>query len=182
MKRFAAALLPLCIASAAVAQQWVREPARPDPVVRDAALLREIMLAGHNEARAAAGVRPLEWDAQLTADADAYAREMAQTDRFHHSSGRRGKEAQGENLWVGTRLDYSYSEMVGLWVDERRAFKPGIVPDVSVTGDFAHVAHYANIIWPTTRRFGCAVAGNDRLEYLVCRYAPPGNIAGRRLG
>lgn len=182
MKRLAAGLLPLCIASMAVAQQWVSAPARPGAPVRDPALLRDIMLAGHNEARGAAGVGPLQWDAQLAVDAETYAREMAETDRFQHSTGRRGKEPQGENLWVGTRLDYSYAEMVALWVDERRAFKPGIVPDVSVTGDFAHVAHYVHIIWPTTRRFGCAVAGNDRLEYLVCRYAPPGNMAGRRLG
>ena len=38
---------------------------------------------------------------------------------------------QGENLWMGTRGAYSYGEMIGQLVDERRYFRPGRFPAVS---------------------------------------------------
>lgn len=181
MKTLGVATLLAC-AVAAGAQTWVREPAPAGLATRDPILLREIMLAGHNEARAATGAQPLTWDDRLAEDAASYARTLATTDDYRHSTGRRGREAEGENLWSGTRLDYAYSEMIRHWRDESRAFKAGVIPNVSTTGQFADVAHYVQMVWPATRRFGCAIAGNERLEYLVCRYAPPGNMVGRRLG
>ena len=35
---------------------------------------------------------------------------------------------QGENLFMGTRTAYSYADMIGLLVDERRYFRPGRFP------------------------------------------------------
>ena len=172
----------LATAAGVGAQVWVHEPARTDAVVRDTRLLREVMLAGHNETRATVGAVPLTWDERLALDAAAYADELTHTGRYQHSTGRRGAEPEGENLWAGSKGDYSYAEMFGHWRAEQRDFKPGVVPNISRTGNFADVAHYANIIWPTTRRLGCAMAANQRTEYLVCRYAPPGNIVGRQLG
>jgi hypothetical protein len=37
------------------------------------------------------------------------------------------------------------------------------------------------MVWPTTKRFGCGVASNDRTDYLVCRYYPSGNVFGSQL-
>lgn len=177
-----AVLVALAPLTAIAAQTWVREPARPGAVARGDGVLRRTMLAAHNQARADFGSPPLAWDARLASDARAYARELARTDNFRHSTGRRGAEAQGETLWTGTRLDYDYAEMFGHWLAERRDFRPGIVPNVSRTGRFDDVAHYVQIVWPTSRRIGCAMASNDRRDYLVCRYAPPGAVVGRRLG
>ncbi|HEV2818018.1 MAG TPA: CAP domain-containing protein [Allosphingosinicella sp.] len=148
------------------------------PAPRGAALLERAMLSGHNEARAALGLAPLRWNAALAADARRYADELARTGRFAHSPQPRGDPPQGENLWTGTRGAYSYPEMIGHWVAERRFYRPLPVPDSSVSGRFGDVGHYSQIVWRATQEVGCAEARNRRDDYLVCRYLPAGNIVG----
>lgn len=140
--------------------------------------LRAAMLAAHNDARRAVGSPPLAWDAGLAGAARAYAEELASTGRFEHSAPS-SRPGQGENLWVGTRGAYTYAEMAGGWVDERRHFRRGAFPENSATGEWSDVGHYTQIVWRTTNRVGCAVASNARDDYLVCRYTPQGNIVGR---
>ena len=138
------------------------------------------ILAAHNLTRAQAGLPPLAWDPVLGSSAAAYARQMAFTNRFQHSD-RRARRGVGENLWMGTRGAYHPEQMVGQWASERRWFAPGYFPNVSRRG-WAAVAHYTQIIWPTTTRVGCALASNARADFLVCHYAPAGNIDGRPVG
>ena len=145
---------------------------------RSERLLRETMVVAHNRARRERGAAPLAWDEGLARDAGSYARVMAATGRFQHDPQRGRAVRQGENLFVGTRGAYSYAEMIGLLVGERRFFRPGRFPDVSRTGDWAHVGHYTQIVWPATQRVGCATAASRAQEYLVCRYFPAGNIVG----
>ena len=45
-------------------------------------------------------------------------------------------------------------------------------------GDWSQVAHYTQIVWPSTERVGCATASNRSNDYLVCRYLPAGNVVG----
>jgi hypothetical protein len=85
----------------------------------------------------------------------------------------------GENLWMGSRGYYPVEAMVGAWVSERRWFRPGVFPNNSRTGSWADVAHYTQIIWPTTTRVGCAIASTGRVDYLDGRYTGAGNIDGR---
>lgn len=139
------------------------------------------ILAAHNAVRAQARVTPLVWDNGLGSAAAAYARQMAMTGRFQHSN-RSLRRGTGENLWMGTRGAFSIEAMVGGWVSERRWFRSGIFPTVSRTGNWADVAHYSQMIWPTTTRVGCALASTPRIDYLVCRYAGAGNIDGRPVG
>lgn len=82
---------------------------------------------------------------------------------------------------MGTRGAYAYSDMIGLLVDERRYFRPGIFPHVSTTGSVSQVGHYTQIVWPNSKRVGCAVATNRSDDYLVCRYLPAGNVYGTHL-
>ena len=49
---------------------------------------------------------------------------------------------------------------------------------LAVSGDWSAVGHYTQIVWPTTRRVGCATASNRANDYLVCRYWPAGNVVG----
>lgn len=72
--------------------------------------------------------------------------------------------------------------MVGAWASEKRMFAPGVFPAVSRTGNWIDVAHYTQMIWPTTQRIGCALASTGRTDYLVCRYSPAGNVDGRWVG
>ena len=136
------------------------------------------ILAAHNAERARAGRPPLAWDNALGAAAAAYAQQIALTSRFQHSN-RRMRPGVGENLWMGSRGYYPVEAMVGAWASERRWFRPGVFPNNSRTGSWADVAHYTQMIWPTTTRVGCAVASTGRVDYLVCSYSGAVNIDGR---
>ena len=178
--RRALTVLALAIPAAALAlpQTGVLPWTDKSPKSRNPLVLKSTMIAAHNEARHQYGVPPLVWDDTLARDAAVYAARLARLNRFEHDvqGGRTPK--QGENLWMGTRGAYSYGEMIGLLVDERRYFRPGRFPAVSRTGDWSHVAHYTQIVWPATQRVGCATASNRSSDYLVCRYLPAGNVVG----
>ena len=136
------------------------------------------ILATHNSARAQLAEQPLTWDPVLAEGASTYAAQLAITNTFQHSD-RHQRLGIGENLWMGTRGYYSYEAMVGGWASERRDFVPGVFPSVSRSGNWANVGHYTQMVWPTTQRVGCALASTPRVDYLVCRYSPAGNIDGR---
>jgi hypothetical protein len=138
------------------------------------------VLAAHNAERARMGMPPLAWDPQLGTAAAVYARQMAFTGLFKHSD-RQARRGIGENLWMGSRGAFSVEAMVGGWSSEKRYFTRGVFPNNSNTGNWADVGHYTQMIWPTTQRVGCAVASTPRIDYLVCRYSPAGNIDGRVL-
>lgn len=139
------------------------------------------VLAAHNAERAHARVPLLVWDNALGSAAAAYAQQLALTGRFEHSN-RRLRPGTGENLWMGTHRAFPVEAMVGAWASEKQWFAPGIFPNVSRSGSWEDVAHYTQMIWPTTMRVGCALASTPRVDYLVCRYASAGNIDGRRVG
>ena len=167
-------LLTILALAAAQPAAVVERRFNPRPAPRGEALLRTALTQGHDRARDAARVARLAWDDRLAADALGYARVMARTGRFEHAA----QQAQGENLWMGTRGAYRYDEMVRAWSEEIRNVKAGRIPDVTRTGQFNDVGHFLQMIWPTTTRYGCGIASNRDNEYLVCRYAQPGNIVG----
>ena len=138
------------------------------------------LLSLHNHERVAAGTPLLTWDSQLAAAAAAYAPELARRGQLAHSPPQ-ARPGQGENLWMGTRGAYSLEEMVGSWAAERRLFTPGVFPEVSRSGHWSDVAHYTQMIWRSTGRLGCAVHSSARWDFLVCRYAAPGNVVGERV-
>ncbi|USU08222.1 CAP domain-containing protein [Sphingomonadaceae bacterium OTU29MARTA1] len=165
-------------------------PERPERVVeprtsaasapRGSVLLQRVMLAGHNRARGAVGVAPVAWSEPLAASARTYAETLARNGRFEHAVQPMGAGRQGENLWTGTRGAYRFDEMIGHWVAERKDFVDLPTPQFSRTGRWEDVGHYAQIVWRGTTQVGCAIAGNETDDYLVCRYAPPGNVVGQR--
>ncbi|WP_454279407.1 CAP domain-containing protein [Sphingomonas sp. Marseille-Q8236] len=158
----------------------VEERASDTPAARGAGLLRQAMVQGHRAARAEIGLPPLTWDDGLAASALSYAQEMARTRRFQHAEQPQGPTRQGENLWTGTRGAYSYDEMMGHWVAEKRDFVNLPIPQASRTGRFGDVAHYTQIVWARSTAVGCAMASNTRDDFLVCRYSPTGNVVGER--
>jgi hypothetical protein len=136
------------------------------------------VLGAHNEARGRFGVPALAWSDQLAAEAQGHASHMAQTGIYGHDQTQGRRKKQGENLWRGQRGVFSYDTMVGVMVEEARDFQPGVFPNVSRTGDWSQVAHFTQIIWPTTTEVGCALASSATTDYFVCRYAPTGNKDG----
>ena len=180
-KRHLAAATLILLASCAPGPDRVVERRVADaPAARGETLLRTAMLDGHNIARAGLGLDPLVWDDVLADHARADAGYMARTGRFEHAPQPPGAGHEGENLFTGTRDAYAYREMVGYWRAEQANFVNAPVPTSSRTGKFADVGHYSQIVWRTTRRVGCALSSGATADYLVCRYAPSGNVVGYR--
>ena len=148
------------------------------------------LLAAHNRERAMVGAPPLQWDAELAAHAASYGPVLAGLRRLVHSP-REGRPGERENLamaWHGTMTP---EQLVGMWSNEKQLLQPGSsgpncsqqfgclrFPAVSRTGQWEDVAHYTQMVWPTTTRVGCAIYSAD-WDYLICRYSPPGNIDGK---
>lgn len=139
--------------------------------------LAQRLLIAHNHERALVGAAPLVWDAQLAAHAASYGPELASMRRLVHSP-REGRPGERENLAMATHASLSAEQLIDLWTREKRFLQPGLFPAVSRTGEWEDVAHYTQMVWPTTTRVGCAIYNAD-FDYLICRYSPPGNIDGR---
>jgi uncharacterized protein YkwD len=141
--------------------------------------LEERVLASHNRERASAGVEPMSWDPALAADARKWARHLIRVGYLvHYPDDHDDPDPQGENLWAGTTGYYGLESMVGLWIDEKKNFKPGTFPDNTVTGNLEDVGHYTQLMWRSSRSVGCAVARGRHDDFLVCRYSEGGNVIG----
>ena len=138
------------------------------------------LLAAHNAERGALGVPPLAWNDGLAAEARTWAKELAATGKFEHSPDEPGKPVEGENLWAGTPRAFSPESMVGLWVAEKKDYRPGVFPNNSRSGDVERVGHYTQLIWRGSGQVGCATAVGRDEEFLVCRYSSAGNVYGER--
>lgn len=135
------------------------------------------LLAAHNEERALVGAPPLEWDARLASDAASYGPALATLRRLVHSP-RETRPHERENLAMAWHGTLSPEQLVDMWSREKRLLEPGLFPDVSRTGNWEDVAHYTQMVWPTTTHVGCAIFTAD-WDYLICRYSPPGNKDGK---
>lgn len=175
MKRVLALALVIAAPTAAATKP---SPNWPAPADRGEGMLRGSVLRLHNQARRDFGVAPVQWSDELAAGAMAHAQYMASTGIYGHdrTPGRRKKS--GENLWRGQRGLFAYEVMVQVMVDEARLFQPGAFPANSRTGNWSDVAHYTQIVWPTTTHVGCALASSATTDYFVCRYSPTGNKDG----
>ena len=136
------------------------------------------ILAMHNQERAAVGAPPMVWDETLAQSAASYGPTLASLRHLRHSP-RDTRPGQRENLAMGSSGYYDYQAMTGFWINEKRHFMPGQFPNVSRTGNWKDVAHYTQMIWKGTTHVGCALQRGGDLDYLICRYSPPGNADGR---
>ena len=140
----------------------------------------ERLLAAHNRERDFMGAPGLTWDPALARSAKDWARYLARTGKFEHSTDGSWWDAEGENLWAGTTDHYQPEAMVGLWAAEKRDYKPGVFPNNSRSGDVENVGHYTQLIWARTGAVGCALERGEEEDVLVCRYSEAGNVLGER--
>ncbi len=145
-------------------------------IYKDSTFISPI-LQYHNSLRSALQLPALTWSPQLASEALAWAKHLADIDKGQHDQDIVGKE--GENLWWGTANAFSFGDMVGAWIAEKKSFREGLFPDCRANRT-AVVGHYTQIVWRDTRSVGCALVGNGRNDYLVCRYSPVGNIIGQK--
>ena len=139
--------------------------------------LAQRLLNAHNSERALVGAPPLQWDSALAAHAASYGPTLANIGRLIHSP-RESRPGERENLAMAWHGTMGPEKLVEMWTREKLLLEPGLFPSVSRTGQWEDVAHYTQMVWPTTTRVGCAIFVAD-WDYLICRYSPPGNIDGK---
>jgi hypothetical protein len=166
-------LKPLIAAALMAARPAVAQPA----LVGASGELAARLLAAHNRERALVGAQPLLWDPELAAHAASYGPTLAAIRHLVHSP-RAGRPGERENLAMAWHGTLGPEQLVDMWSREKQQLAPGIFPAVSRTGQWEDVAHYTQMVWPTTTRVGCAIFTAD-WDYLICRYSPPGNIDGK---
>jgi hypothetical protein len=166
------------IIAAAVAILFAASPLAGQPVLQGATgELAQRLLDAHNRERALVGAPPLQWDADLAAHAASYGPVLASLRHLVHSP-REGRPGERENLAMAWHGTMTAQQLVNMWSSEKQLLRPGLFPAVSRTGQWEDVAHYTQMVWPTTTRVGCAIFAVD-WDYLICRYSPPGNIDGK---
>ena len=166
------------LAIIAVSAFLVAQPVAAQVTVVPGEAVAKRLLDAQNAERVRLGLKPFTWSAKLADHARKWAQTLATSDMFEHSPvGADGGE--GENLWFGSKGDYSPEEMIGFFVDEGKLFKRGTFPDISTTGNWLDVGHYSQLMWQDTREVGCSIVSNARRDFLVCRYWPAGNTVGK---
>jgi hypothetical protein len=168
----------LRIIAAALATLFAASPLAGQPVLQGATgELAQRLLDAHNRERALVGAPPLQWDADLATHAASYGPVLASLRHLVHSP-REGRPGERENLAMAWHGTMTAQQLVNMWSSEKQLLRPGLFPAVSRTGQWEDVAHYTQMVWPTTTRVGCAIFAVD-WDYLICRYSPPGNIDGK---
>lgn len=158
--------------------RMIRERAPAGAQAQDLSRFQVAMLDAHNRERLAIQAAPLTWDPDLAAAAASYGPALARLGKLVHSPPQ-SRPGVGENLWMGSKGAYSLREMTDSWAAEKILFRPGVFPDVSRSGHWSDVGHYSQMIWRGTRRLGCALYSDARWDFLICRYAPGGNVIGQ---
>jgi uncharacterized protein YkwD len=122
-------------------------------------------LDAHNKQRAIHCVPALTWSNEVAASAQAWANQCT----FSHE----GQHVYGENLFWGTAGAYSPDSAVTSWYGENSNYSYATPVFSQATG------HFTQVIWKSTTAIGCATARCGDKDYFVCRYSPPGNVAGQ---
>jgi pathogenesis-related protein 1 len=149
----------LMVLSAAAA----RKPHELSPLAVD-------MLAAHNAYRKQLRLRPLAWSDKLATAAQSWADTLLKQQQFAHQS----QSRYGENLFEIRGGSAAPGDVVHDWASESLDYDYASGRCHSVCG------HYTQIVWRSTVDMGCAVARGGVREVWVCRYSPPGNVAGER--
>ena len=88
-------------------------------------------------------------------------------------SGNTYKESKlGENIYVGKNQEGIGDLVVDTWMKEIDYYftdKP----------DYKLAAHFTQVMWKSTKLFGCGISCNTDKCYVVCNYYPAGNIENK---
>ena len=141
------------------------------------------MLKAHNDARAGHCAAPLTWNAQLAAEAQAYADQCNLTQ--HGSSGENladftAHDDKGNPILPAASNAQAFQKAwyceLNNYVFAAPVFTPGFTQNCAppVNG------HFTQVVWKDTRQLGCGKAtctiGGVKGTHWVCRYLPAGNV------
>jgi uncharacterized protein YkwD len=125
----------------------------------------QAVLDQHNLYRAKHCAPPLSWSPALAASSQRWADRCV----FDHQE----DSYDGENLFWGTAGAFSQAQVVESWCEEIAAYRFSAPRVDDETG------HFTQVVWPASKRLGCAVARCQGSDFWVFRYAPAGNDEAR---
>src|SRR5918992_1252506 len=136
------------------------------------------VLAVHNQERALVGVSPLTWNDTLAYGAQTWVDHIATTGDFAHSP---CSECYGESLAARDHTTLvPIAQELAKWVSEKNNYKGDAFDPTTQSNSSTVYAHYTQMVWNNTTEIGCATDSGGGVDYLVCRYTPPGNIVGQQ--
>jgi hypothetical protein len=145
--------------------------------------LENTLLNLHNNARSAVGVPTLTCSNNLAADSQSWANHLAALELICDPTRSElvppkqicdttPHGAKNENIASRVAGLYSPEEFAQLWADEKVKYNAG---QRSGPG----IGHYTAMVWKNTQEVGCGFASCGQMDFLVCRYNPPGNLPGQ---
>ncbi|KAJ8645709.1 hypothetical protein MRB53_007457 [Persea americana] len=166
------AYLAMCITSSVDGLGQNQLPQSPAP--GGAPNVTEEFLGGHNQARAAVGVKPQHWSLKLASLASRLVR---------YQRDKRSCDFASTDLGFGSnqeKANYprSPSEVVESWVAEKKYYN---YADNSCAPNHT-CGVYTQVVWNTSLELGCAQASCAKggASITICLYNPPGNYVGQR--
>ena len=166
----------------------------------------QIMLTEHNNLRSLHQNTPaLTLDTELSAQAKTWAEHLLKIGHLRHGS-REQRSGAGENLYFTRQSISTYSQAQLNWM---KTHYPNIdIPKPFTPINLAHqaalswykelnnyeyptgtslngqaIGHFTQVVWKSSTKLGCGTAhkteGKMITAYVVCQYAPAGNVRGR---
>lgn len=114
------------------------------------------------------GSPPLVYDRNMSVYAQEWADRMASSGVFMHRPG----GVYGENLAWSSGKRWNASKAVVVWYNEGKSYSYSKNTHQPGTG------HFSQLIWKASRRVGVGVARSGLGTFVVCNYAPAGNVIG----
>lgn len=147
---------------------------------------RNATLTQHNTYRSTHRVPSLTTSNSLNTTAQSWADQMAASGSFQHSSASQRNSA-GENLYVSYTTASSIAagtlgnQAVTSWYNEVSSYNYSNPVFSLQTG------HFTQVVWRGTTQLGCGAARGTATRngrtynafYVVCHYAPAGNVTGQ---
>ena len=162
-------------------------PGQKEAVITSPSAMAGPVLAAHNAARAAVGVRPLIWSDAMSNLSQEWVNHLRDNKgcEMEHRQGEFDKGYTENLFWSGAmnwgdgrieQIEVPPDRAVQAWVDEKADYDPA-------TGCAAGkvCGHYTQVVWSGTKEVGCAMAVcADRSQIWACSYNPPGNYIGQK--
>lgn len=124
----------------------------------------------HNELRKEHSAPPLHLDPAISAHAQSWANELAQSNNVRPNPDRR----YGENIYSSVGVEPSASAVVQKWYNEGDQY------DFEKASFSANTGHFTSVVWQSTHGIGVGLARNAETgrTCIVVNYDPAGNVNG----
>jgi uncharacterized protein YkwD len=172
-------------------------PSAPAPSVTGSKLTQaeaNEMLLAHNDRRATIGttsatkhlpipsppIPPLEWDADLAANAQKWSDVMLSEDRMFHSDSSMRQyngKTSGQNIAYDMGMMASPTNKVEDWFDSEA---PHYNYNSNSCAPGEQCGHYSQIAWRNSKKLGCGVSRSGKTQYWTCEFSPGGNFTGQK--